>query len=111
MIMATRSNVSGGSEPLMKAIGGGGTKKSQIFLHARHRITNTKLGLISLNAKTTYGVKLTPNCGWFIRKSILYLPLMRTLRILFSNSAKVREYRQRSGRGEESGAVGVKGVF
>ena len=44
----------GGSEPLKKetgaAISSPDTKKSQIFLHARHRETNTKLGFRSLNA-------------------------------------------------------------
>ena len=51
--METRSKVSGGSEPLKKAMGGGGGgverqsghQKITIFLHAKHRETNTKLGL------------------------------------------------------------------
>ena len=48
--------VSGRSEPPEKAIGvakrQSGHQKSQIFLHARHRATNTKLGLRSSNATT-----------------------------------------------------------
>ena len=47
--METRSKVSGGSEPLKKAIGAD-TKNLNFFLHARHRETNTKLGLRSSNA-------------------------------------------------------------
>ena len=55
--METRSKLSGGSESLKKAIGAAkrqsspDIKNSQIFLHASHRETNTKLGLHSSNAK------------------------------------------------------------
>ena len=56
-IMETRSKVSGGSDPLKKAIGGDQMavwtpKRSKLFLHARHRATDTKLGLRSSNAIT-----------------------------------------------------------
>ena len=48
------SKVCGGSEPLKKAIGwplgSSDTKNFHIFLHTRHRATNTKLGLHFSNA-------------------------------------------------------------
>ena len=51
--METCSKVSGGSEPLKKAkgwpFGSLDTKTFQIFPHARHRETNTTLGLRSSN--------------------------------------------------------------
>ena len=51
--MERRSKVSGVSEPLKKAIGAaiwqsGHLKFSFFFLHARHKVTNTKLGAKSL---------------------------------------------------------------
>ena len=45
--MKTRSEISCGSEHLKKAVRT--PKDFQIFLHARHRETNTKLGLCSSN--------------------------------------------------------------
>ena len=52
--METRSKVYGGSEPLKKAIGAAiwqsGHQNMSNSLHARHRATNTKLGLRSSNA-------------------------------------------------------------
>ena len=46
--METNSKVYGGSEPLKKAIAAAKRQsvhqKSQIFLHAKHRDINTKLG-------------------------------------------------------------------
>ena len=44
------SKVSGGSEPLKKAIGAAKRQSTNFFLHARHRETNTKLRLRSSNA-------------------------------------------------------------
>ena len=51
-IMETRSKVSGGSEPLKMAIWAAKRQSGDqnVFLHARHRATNMKLGLRSLNA-------------------------------------------------------------
>ena len=53
--METRSKASGGSEPLKKEIGVAiwqfGEQKFSNFLHARHRATNTILGLRSMNAR------------------------------------------------------------
>ena len=53
--METRSKVLGGTEPLKKSNRGGQTavrtpKISQLFLHARHKASNTKLGMRSSNA-------------------------------------------------------------
>ena len=52
--MEMHLKISGGGEPLKKKRGQMAVrtlKKSQFFLHAKHRATNTKLGLRSLKAK------------------------------------------------------------